>query len=296
MISHIRPSWKQGYARSAGESANPGLWDGVVGACYPSLGPTGLVLRDVSGRHNHGTLTNMDPATDWVMTEKGWALDFDGSDDYVLPAQGLSVGTEFAVSVRLKTTTMATLKTVFGSVDDGGNDIISLHFNANEVDAASVGETFWQVRHTSASTRNVAISANIYDGEWHNIVSTRSGSDTAIWVDGQAQSLTVGTSALVASDPITLQYPMTIGARNLRGVIDRHSVYLLDPLVIWDRSLAPSEIQHLYTDPYAMLRPRSRLSLGTPPLVGGMLNRFGSMKGGISGGRYGVPMTGGMSG
>ena len=41
--------------------------------------------RDESAKGNHGVLTNMDPATDWLWEPKlgRWALDFDGSNDYV---------------------------------------------------------------------------------------------------------------------------------------------------------------------------------------------------------------------
>jgi len=74
-----RPSYTQGFARSAAESAYPNLWNGLVGAWIPPLGPTGLTVRDVSGWGNQGTLTDMDPATAWAKTEKGWALDFDGA-------------------------------------------------------------------------------------------------------------------------------------------------------------------------------------------------------------------------
>ena len=82
------PSFSSGFARSAGESAHTGLWKGLVGAWVPALGPTGETLRDVSGHHNHGTLdADMDPATDWVMTEHGAVLDFDGTnDDVVIPS------------------------------------------------------------------------------------------------------------------------------------------------------------------------------------------------------------------
>ena len=65
------PSYKQGFARCAAESDKPDLWTGLPGLWMPSLGVTGDTLRDISGYGNHGTLTNMDPATDWVMTEKG---------------------------------------------------------------------------------------------------------------------------------------------------------------------------------------------------------------------------------
>jgi hypothetical protein len=43
----------------------------------------GALVNDASGNGNHGTLTNMDPATDWVGTAWDVGLDFDGSDDYV---------------------------------------------------------------------------------------------------------------------------------------------------------------------------------------------------------------------
>jgi hypothetical protein len=64
---------------------------GLVGAWCPSLGPSGYTLLDRSGRGNHGTLTNMDAATDWVGTPGGWALDFDGTNDYVLAGLNLNL-------------------------------------------------------------------------------------------------------------------------------------------------------------------------------------------------------------
>jgi len=54
----------------------------LIGAWCPSLGPSGYTLLDRSGRGNHGTLTNMDAGSDWVGTSGGWALDFDGVNDY----------------------------------------------------------------------------------------------------------------------------------------------------------------------------------------------------------------------
>ena len=66
------------------ESTVPRLWDGVVGAWCPSLGPTGGRLHDFSRYGNWGTLTNMDPPTDWVVDGGQYALDFDAVNDYVV--------------------------------------------------------------------------------------------------------------------------------------------------------------------------------------------------------------------
>jgi len=65
------------------ECESPNLWKGCVGLWVPALGPTGGTLRDLSGYGKHGTLTNMDPATDWILGEKGWAIDFDGLNDEI---------------------------------------------------------------------------------------------------------------------------------------------------------------------------------------------------------------------
>ena len=69
-------------ASRAAESANPGLWDDLVFANALTLGPTGGVAKDVSGYGRDGVLSAaMNPGDDWVIGEKGWALDFDGNAD-----------------------------------------------------------------------------------------------------------------------------------------------------------------------------------------------------------------------
>ena len=68
------------------ESAYPELWDGVVGAWCPSLGPTGLRLHDHSRRSIWGTMTNADPATCWAVNSGQYSLALDGTNDYVTTA------------------------------------------------------------------------------------------------------------------------------------------------------------------------------------------------------------------
>ena len=87
-------SYANGFAPRDGQPLYPELWRGCVGAWAPCLGPTGLTLRDWSGRSNHGDLTNMTPASDWVTNGGMYALDFDGTDDWVDFGTGtdLSIG------------------------------------------------------------------------------------------------------------------------------------------------------------------------------------------------------------
>jgi len=88
-------SYSNGFAPRDGMPRYPSLWRGCVGAWAPCLGPSGLMLRDWSGFGNHGTLTNMDAAGDWVSSSGRYALDFDGSNDYVTSPFALLRGESF---------------------------------------------------------------------------------------------------------------------------------------------------------------------------------------------------------
>ena len=76
-------SYANGFAPRDGRPLHPELWVGCRFAAAPCLGPTGLDTKDWSGFGNHGTLTNMDTGSDWVLSGGRYALDFDGSNDYV---------------------------------------------------------------------------------------------------------------------------------------------------------------------------------------------------------------------
>ncbi len=77
----------------------PNLWAGCVGAWCPSQVSGGNRLMDLSGRNNHGTLTNMDPMSDWVNSGGVRALDFDGSNDGVLVPSNASLDLNGAFTV-----------------------------------------------------------------------------------------------------------------------------------------------------------------------------------------------------
>lgn len=76
-------SYANGFAPRDGQPLYPELRRGCIGAWAPCLGPTGLTLRDWSGRANHGTLTNMDPSLRWGPSGGKYALGFDGGNDSV---------------------------------------------------------------------------------------------------------------------------------------------------------------------------------------------------------------------
>jgi len=76
-----KPSWQD--FGTFDESAYPELWDGVVGAWCPSLGPTGDRLHNLSRYNNWGTLTNTTASTVWSVSSGQYALALDGVNDVV---------------------------------------------------------------------------------------------------------------------------------------------------------------------------------------------------------------------
>ena len=70
-------------------------------AYWPIQESAGVIVPDASGRGRNGTLKNMDPSTDWAVANRGAALDFDGTDDFVDFGNVLNPGTkDFSISYR----------------------------------------------------------------------------------------------------------------------------------------------------------------------------------------------------
>jgi len=98
-------------ARRRDQSKYPQLWDGLVGAWYPGAGPSGNTLYDLSGRDNHGTLTN---GPTWVDGRGGKALNFDGVDDYVnSPLNKTAIGNRLTISMWIYPTGSQAVKGIF---------------------------------------------------------------------------------------------------------------------------------------------------------------------------------------
>ena len=251
------PSYASGYAKSASESAHPNLWDGLVGAWMPSLGVTGDTLRDVSGNENHGTLTNMDPATDWVTTSKVLALDFDGVNDLVeVPDnESLSIATSDWTIVCL-------LKNLQGTTNTGKFEGIVQkgYFEAN---------TGWEILRNGtnpsgpigcvavaygnqAQFGNTAMSST----DFSSIVWRKKGTNSTLWLNGNLDDeTTLGSKNEYSS-------PLVIGQRNLSAVSPGYFNGPISSVYIFDRGLSPNEIKQLYVDPLAPFRQRRSIPFG----------------------------------
>ena len=226
-----RPSWQDFGTHD--ESAYPELWDGVVGAWAPCLGPTGSRLHDHSRRSNWGTLTNMDNATDWVVSDGQYALDFDGVDDGIACSNNSVIDQAISgtVSVWYRPATTSGVQAI---LNQWNTDAPQAGIYLFQIDAALA----WQVG--SAFDRRITASNVFAASQWVHLVATFSVSAMQIIVNGQLR--TTGTAP-------------SLGNANSRGLPTRigfgdggvgFANGLIDDATVWSRSLSLHEALQLY--------------------------------------------------
>jgi len=264
-----RPSYHQGFARSPSESQYPNEWEGLIGAWIPSLGPTGDTLYDWSGFDNDGTLTLMDPATDWVIGGNprlpGYVLDFDGADDSVNAGSPALLDDLF---IGGGTLTAWIFPRTLGESDNGR--ILDKASSTGHADG-------WAFTNRDAANPRIRFardwSTNL--GEWdspadsitlntwqHVAVTYNEGSDqndAVIYIDGQSVGITENNTP--SGSPVTdAAQDFLIGnfsdLRTFDGFIDGVRVY--------NRELNAAEILSIYQNSLGAFQLRSRLLARAP--------------------------------
>lgn len=208
----------------------PNLVRGLVGAWSPCLTPErGTRLRDATGRKNHGTLTNMDPATDWVVSEGKWALDYDGLDDGV-PTLYTGALADFTVCAWFYSrATTAFLRIVDKTYDTGFWIGHSETWGSSDY-GGGILESVSPYGHFLTFTENA----------WHHLAMSRKGTTKTIYGNG-GQSV---TSATVLST-VTSTNPLRIGSRTIIG--DNNFNGLIDGCLLFNRALSANEVAQLYS-------------------------------------------------
>jgi len=234
-------NWQSGIARNRSE-CDPRyqhLWDGLVGAWYPKLGPTGATLRDVSGHHNHGVLTNMEPATDWVLGEDGWALNLDGATDYVSVPSAVMKPCEnenaFSVAAWVYNRNLAVDGAIMGQW--GANPQFILWMDTGD---GADGYAFIVRDADGGSSRCGETTASATADVWQHVVGTWDGKWVRVYVDG-AQVAAVASPRTLKSGSLGVGIGSDVGnaaARLFPGMIE--SVYLSN------HPLSAAEIRTLY--------------------------------------------------
>jgi len=227
---------------------NSPLYQGLV---FAGLGPHpgGYDFHDCSPYRNHGRLTNMDPATDWVwVPELGrWALDFDGSDDYVtLPAsnQLISSGvTAATISIWLKADVINTDNRCFSlakGVTTTAFAILVGRTASGKIEGFARSAADALVTLTSASTFVI--------GVWYHVTLTISGTTATLYVNGIVEA----TATASVSETLGEMHSTTakVGASTIAE--SPFNGQLTGP-AIWNHVLSAAEIDRLADPSNAML-------------------------------------------
>ncbi len=222
-----RATYTQGYARNKYQAAFPELWEGLVEHWDPSLGPTGLTLFGL--KSTNGILTNMVAADAWVVGERGYALDYNGSSNFVDCGNSLSLNTGSVLSIaawfRLNVITDAGF--IVQKMNDDFDDGWALQHTGQDL-------LFYQ---NSSGTVLLTSSNIIANTGWYHVVVVIDGaSNNRLYVNGNLEDT---DTIKVNIDSIA---NLQIGAK-AQGSFSNFTDGQIGPASVYNVALPESRIQ-----------------------------------------------------
>ena len=218
------------------------LTDGIIGCWSPSVRGSGYLLPDLSGRGNHGVLTNMDAGTDWpgaaVRGTHGRVLDYDGSNDFA--DCGLRLNAALVDKLTIS------MWAVFRTRNAVNVPISNLTAGASNGFALEMGRTANKLTWLqNGATVDATSTGSITDADWHHVVITRNGA-TGSWtitfaIDGVISTHTTAANPAAASSSGVLaigRYGSFTGGFDFNGQIGEVAIY--------QRALPEAEIRDLF--------------------------------------------------
>ena len=210
----------------------------IVGRWCPSAGATGFRLVDRSGRGNHGTLTNMDPATDWLASGRV-ALDFDGSNDAVIipDNNALNPATGLTLSAWVRQVGATAYKQIFAKASGTGatNRSYGLYITGGSGPGAANSLGFETRTSSTVDNGFGAIASNA----WTHCVGTYNGSVMTWYLQGAQVGQVAQTGNIAAQNTdLYLGQFSSGGFSTFSGQID--------DITIFNTALTPNEVAQIY--------------------------------------------------
>jgi hypothetical protein len=204
-------------------------------------------LNDLSGNENKGTFVNH---TSWKPGRAGWALNFDGTDDYVevTDSPSLRIANNLTISAWVKLT---------ASPGPVGGAIIQKR--SVTIYADSYNYALW-LQSTSVirfefydtSYRAFETTDTILVGGWYHIVAVNNEANGTvnIYINGRLSKKAATTYVM----PSAGTAPVQIGCYNYIGLAPAKYPFpgIIDDVRIFPRALSAQEVWQLYDTPYAM--------------------------------------------
>lgn len=264
-LSEIADRWRQ-YGRAY--AVHPTLWDGsnVLSTLGPQTTSEGTKARDFSGRNNHGTLaTGQTLANGGVRGASFVYCPFvQASSQKITLASSVSLGTLHTVSAWIRPNTQTGASNIGGVVSSS---------DASNVSPITIIYAYDNRIAYQESTGGSGVNVASLTGVWHHVVTTRSGLEIAIYLDGAP----IHSGNLPGNSPAIIS---VLGCRTGLFYYDGDAA----AINLWSRILTPNEISTIALGPleaYAVRLPEyftftSTPSAGASPwlydhgMVGGM--------------------------
>jgi WD40 repeat protein len=192
----------------------------------------GTAAYDSSGNGNYGTLED---GPVWVDGISGSALEFDGTDDYVVTNNGIGIISEKTLSawVKLNDLNQAGGLITIENPENDGDVFDSIVYNET-----GGGWGFGSNHHGRTNWSNIAETST----DWIYLVATYKDNDYKLYRNGE----------LICSNTFDEVYSFPPDSRIIIGKISRHSGpshhlnAIIDEVSIWHRALSSAEISELY--------------------------------------------------
>jgi hypothetical protein len=255
-------SWETGIATNATECEPEfaSLWNGLVGAWVPALGPTGNTLYDVGPYANHGTLTGVGFVSPWVESPYGGGIGFP------LRTENNQILCGNSPSIRPATLPISVL-IVYSPSQVALNASVWRNDNVTNNSGVFIIQTvngFWlnfgDNTGTAATGRRTLVGAtNPVVGKWYTIVCiVRGADDMSLYLngadDGESYSGTGGAMAYGAGQ-------CSIGGKYTSNIYCQGAVSCA---MVWDVALPDAQARMVTNDPTGLLRLRRDLYYDPP--------------------------------
>jgi hypothetical protein len=195
-----------------------------------------LTAQDSSGNGYHGTLTNMDPATDWVSGKVGsHSLNFDGVDDYV-DAGDVPTSNEMSWTFWMKPANLSVVHRVLDKYDTSGPGLkewrISTVNDELEFQISQTGEAAnWEKQGTG--------NLNLIPNNWTHIAVVYDQGVFKIFKDGVLVDQGNFAFTSIFDSPTSVRIGQGyVGDPGFEGN--------LDDIRIYDKALTEQDIQEIY--------------------------------------------------
>lgn len=232
------------------------LSDGLVGYWSAWQGSSGYRLLD-RARSNQGTLTNMDAGTDWVGAtvrgRSGYALDFDGTDDFVDPANVTGVGFgNFTFAAWVRTSVVARRYMIASNLTDVASEGHWLAFETSNRLYSYFGSELFAT----------ATGITLADNNWHLVGVTRLGTTGTLFADGRQ----IGSSGAIGGFDAG-KGNFRIGARG-DSLIQNWQGQMAE-IAIWNRAATASDFLELFRLGPGWYQPYRKRAYGYAATVAG---------------------------